>query len=474
MSDKKRFSQNLVALFFGQSTSLLLNFLIFAFLARNLGIEDFGEFSYWIAIIGILGKFIDFGLNPIIFRDYSTKKNATTIYSVIVLRYFALFVLTILFALILQFINTSISPLLILLLLLNIGLSHKYTNIRDILYIPYKVNFKMLNIYFIIIAENILLLIFVLLMPNFEMGLSEFIIAYVGVNLPGTLYLLKCLLENQKYFQIDLVKLKGFLKESIPIYGFVLFSIIYLQVEIILIEFFLDKSSVGLYSAAVRLTRPMELIPSLLITAFFPIIVKNIANNKSNDKVVKSNINLLNFVSISFACLIFFKSDLIVKLVFGNDFINSSQATSFLAISLIFSFLIFYFLDLLTAYGKQKFNLIYIVFVLILNSFLNISLIPKYGIEGAALTKIFSTLMGFIFLLIIVSRNTNVNFSSLFSAIVYLFLLTILIFFISNLNLYLYLSLSTIAIGFSAIISRIIDLNELKNFFNSLAKSKNG
>jgi O-antigen/teichoic acid export membrane protein len=296
----------------------------------------------------------------------------------------------------------------------------------------------------------------------------------VVVNLPGTFFLLKSLLENQKYFQIDFVKLRGFLKESIPIYGFVLFSIIYLQVEIILIEFFLDKSSVGLYSAAVRLTRPMELIPSLLITAFFPIIVKNIANNKSNNKVVKSNINLLNFVSITFACLVFFKSDMIVKLVFGNDFINSSQATSFLAISLVFSFLIFYFLDLLTAYGKQKFNLIYIIFVLVLNFLLNVSLIPKYGIEGAALTKILSTLIGFIFLLIIVSKNTNVIFSSLFSSMVYLFILTTLIFFISNLNIYLYLGLSIIAIGFSVIISRIIDINELKVFFNSLTVSKNG
>ncbi|MCO6473126.1 MAG: oligosaccharide flippase family protein, partial [Melioribacteraceae bacterium] len=64
-------TKNIFSLTFGQGLPLVFNFVIFVIAARALGVENFGLFSSAIAIVGILSKFVDLGIEPIVFREFS-------------------------------------------------------------------------------------------------------------------------------------------------------------------------------------------------------------------------------------------------------------------------------------------------------------------------------------------------------------------------------------------------------------------
>lgn len=66
---------NSIILFFAQAFSLVLNIFSISLAARYLGVEDFGQFNYYLAIVGVGAKILDFGFNPIIFRELSQKGN---------------------------------------------------------------------------------------------------------------------------------------------------------------------------------------------------------------------------------------------------------------------------------------------------------------------------------------------------------------------------------------------------------------
>ena len=67
--------KNIFSLTIGQGINLLLNFFSIVLAARYLGVNEFGRFSYLIAIVAIISKIIDFGLAPIVFREVSKTTN---------------------------------------------------------------------------------------------------------------------------------------------------------------------------------------------------------------------------------------------------------------------------------------------------------------------------------------------------------------------------------------------------------------
>jgi O-antigen/teichoic acid export membrane protein len=165
-----------------------------------------------------------------------------------------------------------------------------------------------------------------------------------------------------------------------------------------------NSYSAGIYSAAARLVMPLNIIPTVIVTTVFPILVQNLKDKSKTDQIVSLVFKVLLFIAFTLAVIISFKAGQIVEIVYGSDYKLSNIPVFLLYWSQVFIFFNFFALDLLTAHDKQFWNLIYAVIIVVTNILLNIILIPLFSFAGVGVAKVISAFLGFVFMIVILNK----------------------------------------------------------------------
>ncbi|HDO25537.1 MAG TPA: hypothetical protein ENG95_02680, partial [Nitrospirae bacterium] len=74
MSEVKKVTKNSIFVFSARVIEAILNLVVFAIIARYLGVKGFGLYSFVIAIIWVLSPMLFLGLNQILARDVAVNK----------------------------------------------------------------------------------------------------------------------------------------------------------------------------------------------------------------------------------------------------------------------------------------------------------------------------------------------------------------------------------------------------------------
>ncbi len=95
----------------------------------------------------------------------------------------------------------------------------------------------------------------------------------------AVLYLTVILMYKYKNYTvsgwyIDIFYIKYILKSAVPLFAAVFFYTFYQKITVIFISSMYSDYASGIYSAAARLTEIWYMVPAVLMTAFFPAIVK--------------------------------------------------------------------------------------------------------------------------------------------------------------------------------------------------------
>lgn len=407
----KLFRRNILSLISGQSLSLVLNFFSILLAARYLGVEEFGRFASHLSLILIISKLIDFGLGPIIFRELSKDAhNHSWINKAISLK----FLISLLVLLLLNVIYFSIGYdsreiLLSNSLFVTIFISSRTQNFREILAIPFKVSFRMQIPMLLNTLDNLLLLVGVISIPYVSGNLNYFIAVYVLSSVPGFLLINVSLIKFFKFrYRFVIRDFRWLIKQSIPLAGFVFMSVIFQQIDISILNILKGSFDAGIFASATRLTLPLNLIPSTIIVAVFPLLVRNIKEGNSNEFIIKVVLKILLIISFSFALFVSFKPSEFVTLIFGKEYIAASLPTLLLCWSQVFLFFNFFALDLFTAYNIQKWNFVYSVLIVLVNIILDVIVIPVYSFNGVGFAKLIASMIGFIFI-IYISKKHNIT-----------------------------------------------------------------
>jgi O-antigen/teichoic acid export membrane protein len=399
---------NILSQSVGRSLSFFINFLSITIAARHLGVENFGIFASLLALVTIVSKFIDFGFAQIVFRETSKEKNFEIINNALTLRLLLAIFTIIVFNIIVLLVGFSTTEIILTnALFVNVFISSRFLNVRELFEIRFKVDLRMHKVMITNLIDNIMLLVLVALMPYFGVGLEYFIVVYVISNIPGFILLLYILFKDYGYIlKITLSKSSWLIKQALPLFGYVLVLTAYLQFDVLYLKMFDTIYSAGIYSAAVRLTLPLSVIPIAVISTFFPIIVKNISKNIEANIVINSIIyKTLYLLSLMVCVLVIFKSREVVDIVFGVDFIESSSPVIILFIANLFLFQNYFSLDLCTAHNKQYINFIYAVIIFIVNLSILIFTVEQFSFSGAALAKLISLIVGWIFMNLILNKH---------------------------------------------------------------------
>lgn len=429
------------------------------------------------AIVGILSKVIDFGLGPIVFRESSREdENHKILNSALSIRLALFFIVLVIFDIVIYFLQFTLQEFILLnVLFLSVIFSTRMANIRELLTTPFKVHLKMHYPMTLTILDNFLFLIAVILMPLFNGGIYYFVFAYVFTTLPG--FIIQFIFLEKKFqFRPKIIFYKTFwlLKEAFPLAGFVLLAIVYQQFDIVLLTKLKDEYSAGIYSVATRLTMPLNIIPSVIVTTVFPFLVKNLQDRFKTDSINAMVYKVLFLISFILALVFSFKSESIVQIIFGYKYSSAHLPTTLIFWSLVFMFFNYFTLDLLTAHSKQKLNFVYSLILVLSNTILNLILIPDYSFVGVGFAKIIAGFLGFIFLTwTLLKHDFSLSFINV-KFILWIIITSVLVYLFSFLPLLLYLISASIIILITIILFKFFEKEEWEVIFRLLNKEKWG
>ncbi len=434
-------------------------------------------FSSVLAVVSILSKLVDFGIEPIIFRELSKDNKSFRLFNAGLNLRFLLFLLLIIgYNIVAPFLNLTKNEILLSnILFFTIIFSTKTFVVRELLSTPFKVNLKMHYPMVLSLIDNLLLLFLIVAIKFIKEPLIYFTIAYTVSNLPGFIFSFYFLKKKFNYvYEFTFDNSKWLLKESLPMFGFVILTNIFLQIDIVILNILKGSYEVGIYSAGVRLTMPLSIIPNAIVMTVFPKLVRKLKDNESTEYITNFVIKILLFISFSMAAVFSFESKEIVNLLFGKQYIASSLSASILYWCQVFIFFSTYSLSYLIASNNQKYNFIYSLIQVIVNLFLCFLLIPSYSYFGAAIAKLAASFLSFVFVLISLYKlNFELSLGKS-KLILWIVLLSIILYIISILPIYFYLALSVLIIILVTIVTKYYEDKELLIFFKLIKKEKLG
>lgn len=190
------------------------------------------------------------------------------------------------------------------------------------------------------------------------------------------------------------------LKRGIPFALHVGSYIVLTKIDVVILDALKDTASVGVYTAAARLTYPLTLLSMVTAVAIFPVVSRTVNEERQIAfTLVSKSMRWLFVIGCAIAGIVVTFNESIVLLLYGDAF----RASAPLLAILIWYIPVFYsyqvVADLLVAANKV-WGIVWITLAcLAVNVILNVVLIPQHGAYGAAWTSILTELLRCIALL---------------------------------------------------------------------------
>lgn len=367
------------------------NFFIWALIIRFLGPKEFGRFSYYQAICLIVIPFFDLGINKIVKKELTLEKNRTCqlLFTCFWFKFLFGMIFTVLFSGFFIFFKGFDSDFWIFLILLlgNPLRAFDVFEINNEVQLNSKLNTKIKTISFISssLLYGILLytkasIIYFAVVFTCEFLITGLMLALRFSNIRD--------LFNFKV--IEFLIFKKMVKEAFPILLGNIFIAFFMKSNQLLIEQFLTTEAVGIYSVAVRLSEMWIFVPaSIAISSFVP-VTQNINEEEGFSASTRKIFSVMTLCSLLIAAIFLISSSWIINFFYGKEFHDAILISKILVISNLFVFWGFAQEAWDIAKKKLKFRLFRVITGALLNLLLNLWLIPKFGVLGAAYSTFFT------------------------------------------------------------------------------------
>lgn len=303
------------------------------------------------------------------------------------------------------------------------------------------------KIYFYISAVTLLinLVLNILFIAVFKFNIEAILYSYI-ISVIFTL--LAGLMITKKFFSF-----KFSFKEAkeLVIYGnkFIYFGLFLLLIDVsdrFFLKYFFDESIVGIYSASYRLGTVMSLAIAAFRFSWTPYFL-NISENPENKKIIANTFTYFVFAGLFLFLFFSFFTEPLVKISIGGYSLLDSKYYSGLVIIPVI--LLSYFFSGLFAnlnvvpFYTNKTSILFFISLegLIINIILNVLLIPKFQMLGAAYSTLLTYAFMFIHIYIISQKLYKIEYrwKSIFILVFSAFCLFMLYIYINN-----FISLETI------------------------------
>ncbi|MGB5896283.1 MAG: flippase [Ignavibacteriaceae bacterium] len=388
----KKYFKNTSWLFTEKILRILIAFVVTVLVIRYLGPEQFGLLSYAISFYGLFSAISILGLESISIRElvkYPERRD-NILGSVFLLRLVGGIVTIILIALIL-FISGEPTDISILILIISTSAIFQSFSVIDYYFraevkAKYSVYVMTASVLltsalkiFLIIVEAPLIYFAIVFSVEFFAAAAGFLLVYKHNKLK---------IINWNFRKETAVNL---LKDSWPLILSGLAIAIYTKIDQVMIKNMLDSKELGYYAVAVRLSEAWYFIPIALTNSIYPAIVKakNVSNKFYFNRMQKLY-DILAWLAISIAVPVSIFSRDIINIIFGNEFQSAAPVLTIYIWAGVAVFLGVASSQYLITENFTKLSFFRTLIGMVFNVILNLILIPKYGIIGAAYATLVS------------------------------------------------------------------------------------
>lgn len=367
------------------------SFVYFTLIARLIGVENTGLYVTALSFSSLFSIFTDLGLTPVLIRE-GAKDNQKTpqILGNILMVKLGLAFFAYLFLNVTVYL-TGYAPALRGLILIS-GLIMVLDAFSLSFYGALR-SFQNLRIEAVGVVATQLVTMSAGLAILFLKGDVKFLLLAMAV---GSLFnAIWGGLNLARHYQIwprlvfDIVLLKKLAVFALPFALAGIFTKIYSYIDVVLLSRLLDSKAVGWYSVPSKITFAFQFIPMAFSAALYPAMSKFFVHDKERLKIVfEKGMIYLAMLALPISFGLMALGETVVIKIYGPAYQPSVLPLKILLASLIFAFLDFPIGALLNACHRQTVQTVAMGFTMLLNIVLNLILIPKIGIMGAAVSAL--------------------------------------------------------------------------------------
>ncbi|MGJ0363465.1 flippase [Aliarcobacter cryaerophilus] len=407
-----KYFKNTSWLFGEKILRMFVGLFVGIWVARYLGPEQFGLFSYAQSFVGLFTAIATLGLDGIVVRELvkDESRRDELIGTAFWLKLIGAFGVLLILAIAVNFTSNDTYTNTLVFIIASATIFQSF-NVVD-MYFQSKVMGKYI-VYANVISLLLSSIVKIALILN-EASLEAFVWTIVFDSVVLAIGYVYFFLKNSKFKIQNLIFDKStaitLLKDSWPLIFSGIIIGIYMRIDQVMIQQMMNNESAGYFAAALRISSVWYVVPSVLVASLFPAIINA---HKTNQKLYIDRLqklyDLMIWSGLLVCCFItLFASD-IIYLLYGNEY---GQASGVLVIHvwtiLIMNFGIVWSRWLILE-NMQKFGLYGDIFSLIVNIVLNFYLINLFGIQGAAFATLISYLITPLFVFIFYRNTLSFN-----------------------------------------------------------------
>jgi stage V sporulation protein B len=400
--NSKKFAFDIGWVLISSLISLLVAFLLRVILARKLGAGDLGLYTMILTIQEITALVAGLGISAALVKyiaQYKENENKLR-----------------------QFISASFSTTLVFSLFISVGLYFLAGVVADIfsmaplthllrifaLAIPFSTVLDsigglfnglrlMKNWAFLLILRSCLMTLLVVILVWYGFGIEG---AVYGIVISSFITCLTSMYLSRKYLHLIFENFSETAKELVP-FGIQMFganavSLVINRANIMIVGYYLNSTELGYYGVVLTLAGVFDIIPQAIQRISYPATTEYWRNNDRqslltmSDKLMKYSALILLPAALAVG---FFSKD-IVSAIFGADFIGATLPLQIILITKVLNGAILMPVGgSLSGIGRPDMALKIGVVSAVVDVGLNILLVPKFGIIGAAWATTLSQLV---------------------------------------------------------------------------------
>lgn len=474
MNASGRIAKNTVALVSSDIISKILTLGLSIYVARYLGVENFGIYTFAFSFILLFSVFSDIGVNNLVIREVARDKASAGKYlgSLIYLKLMLSFASFFLIVVVINLLDYPSSTKLIVYIVGLWMIVQAIVNMPQAIFNAFE---KMEYNALIVIVGRVLVVVFGFSILLLGYGLVELALVFLATNILTAFLAIAIALKKfvRPNMMPDLVFMRNLLKNALPLGFASIFFTIYLKIDSVMLSVMKGDAAVGWYAAAYNLTFHLSLLPTMFAVALFP-AMSNLFKRSESTLIAtfENSFRYVLIVMLPVVAGIIVLSDSIILTIYGTQYEKSISALQILSLALLFASMNSIFLFVLPSIDKQIVSTKITGVGAFSSIILNLILIPKFSFIGASVATVLTGAIMFFLNYYYISRFlTRLNFYSIgIRPLIAVTAMAVFLFYLKELNLLLLISASALLYfsifyfigGFSEEDKRLIGENIIK------------
>jgi O-antigen/teichoic acid export membrane protein len=371
-------------------------FLMAIALARLLGTEQYGVYTFATGFVAIFAAILDFGFSTVVLRDLSVDKSKTEslMGNLISIRLISGFLMLLVLFIASLFVEKSSQTIYVIYLLALYVIADSFNGIFGVLFLArgkmqYDAAAKIITSTLLFVSTFVVLyLTHSVVLASLTMVICSIVSVFIYWMI-GNKYFNKIKLLLSKEIIMYLLKesyifgLSGFL------------GLINLNFVNVVLGFFVSNSDIGGFGAIFKIWMIVVFMSTMILYPVFPTLSKNKNNKKVLVDINKKIFTYLLPISILFIIIFLIFQKFLVNLILGKQYVSYAYLLNYMLFISLFYALKAPAGYTLNAAGLQKKFFLSLGCAASVNVTLCLILIPAFGITGAAISCLVSEFVDF-------------------------------------------------------------------------------